>query len=207
MTYTEKYEYMVRVSASLARRLKDEDKLSDIIAFLEKTMENIHSFILPLNDKPQSLPAQENAKKNYSNRPTGKYFVVYSRKNKKEDYVETTCLGVPDGEVYFQFRTKHSRDLYCDFIGIVQAMQMMQADGFSRPIYCNSEVPVNWACYKRCGTDWAKYPDMEETRQLVVRALGWLNKNAHQAPNLWHTKQWGKIPTEKNRSHLIPIQK
>ena len=95
---------------------------------------------------------------------------------------------------------KDSTNNIGEFLAIVHALALMKKKGDTRPIYSDSKIAINWVKNKMINTFNPETKNNEKSRELIKRALIWLNENDYPNEILkWETKAWGEIPADFGR--------
>lgn len=126
--------------------------------------------------------------------------------------VDASCLGNPGDVEYRGVHTDTKEVLFAvgplaygtnnlgEFLGIVDGLQYLQAQGLTIPIYSDSATGMSWVRKKRVQTKLARRPGNQEIFTRIDEALAWLQENTYANPILkWDTVNWGEIPADYGR--------
>lgn len=88
-----------------------------------------------------------------------------------------------------------------EFLAIVHGLAWLKQRGLdSMPIYSDSRTARAWVRNRAVKSTLSPSPQNAKIRELVNRALSWLNRNTYHNPILtWDTDKWGEIPADFGR--------
>lgn len=126
-------------------------------------------------------------------KPKGEYLAVTVCTSGYPGPAMYVCLKMPQGDVYFKHFIRKAYPQHGVFVGLVHALAQMKKDGISIPLYSSDMTALAWVRNKWCTTEWDRH-QMEDTRNLVNRAIRWLETNDYTRPVLWDRNEHGEMP-------------
>jgi ribonuclease HI len=126
--------------------------------------------------------------------------------------VDAACSGNP-GELEFQGVETASRKVLFregpfpegtinigEFLAIVHALQQLQNEGRTSPVYSDSQVALGWVRQRIANTKLPRSDRNAELFEMIDRAEKWLREHKYSNPVLkWRTSLWGENPADFDR--------
>ena len=87
-----------------------------------------------------------------------------------------------------------------EFLAIVEALELLAAQGLDWPVYSDSVNAIKWVKAGRCRTQQARTGRNAALFERIGRAERWLAGHKSANPVLkWKTEAWGEIPADYGR--------
>jgi ribonuclease HI len=126
--------------------------------------------------------------------------------------VDASCSGNPGLLEFRCVHTANRKELFHEgpfeegtnnigeFLAIVEALTILQAQNSGFPIYSDSENAILWVERKKCKTLLIENRHNRSLFEKIRRAEGWLRTQSFENRILkWDTKAWGEIPADFGR--------
>ncbi len=130
----------------------------------------------------------------------------------KSIVVDAACSGSPGRLEYRGVDLRSGKEIFRrgpyrngtnnvgEFLAIVHALETLERQGSSIPVYSDSDTAIGWVKKKRCNTKLAADKTNAPLFELIDRAEQWLDRHKKTNPVLkWDTRAWGEIPADFNR--------
>jgi ribonuclease HI len=126
--------------------------------------------------------------------------------------VDAACDGSPGNLEYRGVHTATGQQLFHtgplkngtnnlgEFLAIVDALKLLQAQGKNSPVYSDSKNALMWVKEQYIGSKLPRNGQTEHIWRLADEALVWLKNNNPANPLLkWNTEAWGEIRADFGR--------
>lgn len=118
--------------------------------------------------------------------------------------MEFQAIGLPEHAIVFEKGPYEGGGAsIAEFVGLVQGLQYLQANGLDMPIYSDSKTAISWIRKKRLNSKVIKRDDCPELiKSMVADAMKWVRQNEDFLAGRirkWHTRFWGENPADYGR--------
>jgi ribonuclease HI len=125
--------------------------------------------------------------------------------------VDAACAGSPGRLEYRGVKTEAAEQLFHagpfsdgtnnvgEFLAIAHALEWLEKQGFSWPVYSDSENAIAWIKARKCNTKLARLPSNRRLFELISRVEERLRTKGPNRVLKWDTRAWGENPADFGR--------